>query len=430
MKIEIENFGNISRLYFEPGDGVVPVVGMNGAGKSNFLEAMAFLFPNKSVKRGQNAGILKDGADNGRVRTETEEHIFERKFNERGARQLVVTRKDGKPVRETPGQLVHKLVGRFGLDVGRLMTMEQDKLSAFFLDVFGLSTQFEDLKDVAQGIYDERTIIGREVSKLGKPEAVEKVEKVSLSELSKELQEAVAQNQQGEKLSGDALAAVNEYELAQGRVQTATASVDRLKRELALAEDFLLASKETEERLAGVARSKAEEAELFQLVDTAPIQAKINNAESINEKATLYEKYLEAINQIEQGQAVYDQLTAKLDAARQDIKDLFNSVDYPVKGMSFDPDEGLMLNGKTRMSKGQLIHLAFALVCSQNPDLKVVLVPDGSLLDIAHRQSIENLAREKGFQVFLELVNTGQAHEGGVILEAGEMMTKAPAEAV
>ena len=54
-----------------------------------------------------------------------------------------------------------------------------------------------------------------------------------------------------------------------------------------------------------------------------------------------------------------------------------------------------------------------------NPELRVIRVNDGSLLDKKHMAIIEKMAKEKDFQVWLECVD--ESGTVGIYIEDGEI---------
>ena len=60
-----------------------------------------------------------------------------------------------------------------------------------------------------------------------------------------------------------------------------------------------------------------------------------------------------------------------------------------------------------------------AVAMAINPDLRVVIIRDGSLLDTKHMAVIEQMAKDKDFQVWMEIVD--ESGEVGVYIEDGQV---------
>jgi DNA replication and repair protein RecF len=61
--LELTEFRNYQSLRFEPEDGINVLIGQNGAGKTNVLEAVGYLSQLKSFRRTPDAALIRAGAD-------------------------------------------------------------------------------------------------------------------------------------------------------------------------------------------------------------------------------------------------------------------------------------------------------------------------------------------------------------------------------
>jgi hypothetical protein len=89
-----------------------------------------------------------------------------------------------------------------------------------------------------------------------------------------------------------------------------------------------------------------------------------------------------------------------------------------VDGLSFD-DSGVLLNGLpfSQASQAEQLRVSVAMGFAQNPELKVLLVRDGSLLDGNSLNLLDQMARDHDGQVWIERV--GEGDQCAVIIEDG-----------
>jgi DNA replication and repair protein RecF len=66
--LELDRFRSYDRLRFEPDPGINVLIGRNGAGKTNILEAVGYLSMQKSFRRTPDAALVKAGEDSAVLR--------------------------------------------------------------------------------------------------------------------------------------------------------------------------------------------------------------------------------------------------------------------------------------------------------------------------------------------------------------------------
>lgn len=93
----------------------------------------------------------------------------------------------------------------------------------------------------------------------------------------------------------------------------------------------------------------------------------------------------------------------------------------PVEGLSFDA-EGITYNGVpfAQASSAEQLRVSTAMAMALNPDLRVIRITDGSLLDSHSMAMLQELASENDYQVWVEVVDeTDDAP--GVVIEDGRV---------
>jgi hypothetical protein len=92
----------------------------------------------------------------------------------------------------------------------------------------------------------------------------------------------------------------------------------------------------------------------------------------------------------------------------------------PIEGLSLT-DEGVVYNNMLfdRLSTGQQIRVSTAIGMALNPDLKVIFIREGSLLDSDGLKEIAAMAQEKDYQIFIERCD--ESGQVGFFIEDGEI---------
>jgi len=120
--VELREFRNHrhTRLEAIP-DGMVAVVGPNGEGKTNLLEAVYFLYALASPRSASNAGLVRTGAEaayvRGQVRTQGGNPLVEIEIPRRGASRVQVNRSAVRRKRDLRREVRAVLFGPFDLPV-------------------------------------------------------------------------------------------------------------------------------------------------------------------------------------------------------------------------------------------------------------------------------------------------------------------------
>ena len=141
-------------------------------------------------------------------------------------------------------------------------------------------------------------------------------------------------------------------------------------------------------------------------VDASEVRARLDAAKAVNANVTL--KHLRDEHEIDakKYQAEADKLTARMDARKKTREDALGAAKMPVAGLGFGDGE-VTFNGLPidQASTSQQIRIGMAIAMAQNPKLRVIRIKDGSVLDEDNLKLIGEIAGEKGYQVWIEVVD-------------------------
>ena len=103
----------------------------------------------------------------------------------------------------------------------------------------------------------------------------------------------------------------------------------------------------------------------------------------------------------------YEEYTAALAYLEAQKQKSIKEAKFPVQGLSFAAG-GVLFNGKPfgQASTAEQIRVSVAMGIALNPNLKVILIRDGSLLDCAFLflSVVQAMAKEHGYQIWIEVV--------------------------
>lgn len=143
-------------------------------------------------------------------------------------------------------------------------------------------------------------------------------------------------------------------------------------------------------------------------LDTAE---RLNAAEEYNKKCRIVSEYKEKVRLRDSVAKDVDAMEKRLEKLASERENLISDSKLPIPGLSFT-NEGLELNGVPfiagKVSDSQIMEVAAKLIIASNPTVKVFRIARGESLGKNRLQAIINIAKENGFQGFIEEVKRGQ----------------------
>ena len=120
--VELRDFRNHAHTRLDPvPQGLIVVVGPNGEGKTNLLEAVNFLYALSSPRTSTNGNLVRDGADDAYVRAELQTRegrpLVEIEIPAKGASRVQINRSPVRRKRDLRRQVRAVLFGPFDLPI-------------------------------------------------------------------------------------------------------------------------------------------------------------------------------------------------------------------------------------------------------------------------------------------------------------------------
>lgn len=392
VKLTSTNFKRIKAVHIEPDkDGnLVIISGKNGQGKSSVLDSITAALGGTSSKTTPRP--IRDGEKSAEIVLETEDLIVTRKFTASGS-TLTVKSHDGATYSKGQSKL-DELIGKLSLDPLAFTQLEEKKQLAQLLDLVDLPFDVAALDTERAGIFKERTDVGAEGKRIGEtavdPELP--IEETSAGEILASIRTAEDMKRSNAEVERGVQIATEKVAELTAKIAELTADLDNWAHTL-------------DTRTAALSS-------LLQPADTAELEAQLATVETTN--AAIRANNV-ARTQAEAKDALrneYKALTAKLDAIDKRKADGLAAAKFPVEGLGFDAD-GVTYNGIPfkQASTAEQIRVSLGMAMALSPKLKIVRIADGSMLDSDNLLLVEEMAREKGFQVWLEIVEGGQGFE-------------------
>ncbi len=409
VSLTAENFKRLKAIMIKPDGSTVIVGGKNGAGKTSALDAIKAALggrrncPEEPVRR---------GTSKAEIVLETDDFTVVRNFTAKGATNLTVTAAGGG-IFTSPQAMLDSLVGSLSFDPLEFSRMKPLDQAEVVRQLVGLDFTKHD--QTRAGLYDDRTLAGRElknataVLKTMKPVAAPGKE-VSVTAELKELERRRVVNQNNDEVR-------DELQSLRGVDQDLARQITEFE------QDVLQLKKDRKKNLIRGKRLAAK-ADGMQDEDLAEIEEKIAGAEKANEKCRAAAVRTAAADAVEICTRAHDALSDKLTALDLKKATAIQKAKYPIKNLRIT-DDGVELNKLPfeQASSAEQLRCSVAMGLALNPDMKILLVKDGSLLDENSLRLVAEMADEAGGQIWLEKVSTDHG-ECTVIIENGEIASE------
>lgn len=393
----------LSAVEIIPGDdATIRIAGLNGAGKSAVLNAIESAFGGAEVFP---EGAVKEGAERADILVETDDLVVKRHITAKTHSLKVTNRHDAKIVYSSPQEMLSALFGKISFDPAAFQRMKPELQRETLQKLLGLD--FTELDATYKQMYENRTAVGRQLNDLKGAVAtlpplhtnVPAAEQ-SIAELSGHLTQARKAN----KTKADTEATLKKLDGEMGALED---------RESQLFQQLEEVHAKMTDKKADIDAIK-NVIELMPVIDEAPIIAAMTSSEELNAKirANTQRRTSEAaVAKQEESYALHTTALAKIEDRK---KQLITSAKFPIKGLSFS-EKGVLYNSKpfADASTAEQIRVSVAMGMAMNPNLKVILIRDASLLDKLSFAVIEEMAKANGYQIWMEVVTNGSEEEKG-----------------
>ncbi len=426
LSANISNFKNISSQEIDINGRSFLITGSNQKGKSSFLQALlspldATWMPIEPLKQGEEKGFIKLKIG-GELEGEHVEYKIECYFSPGTKRgRVVLFDKEGNQIKDGVRSVLDGIIGNIGFNIMsfiKLGTTDSGKVS-----VPGLKEQVkiledlmptEDVKKIYElkhehtGKYDERKIINAETKRLkglieNSPFKQEEIELYAEKKDVKSESEKITAGNKKNGIIDQCDTFVMDY-------------VDDLKE---IEEDVSILEEQLKERKIELQSFKDKKISVDKYLDKNPskidVDALEQSLQTISDHNTNCDKVAdlhETKKTLAAKTTESDTLTSRLKKIEEEKKDIFTNTKMPVKGLAFN-DEMVTYNdlplSDGNIPTSQLIGIGLKIGMALNPNLKLMVIKDGSLLDNKTMEYALKMCQDEGYQLMIETVK----HEGG-----------------
>ena len=419
LQFTSENFMRLSVVQITPQGNLIQITGSNSQGKTSVIDSIWAALGGKDavpadpIHKGKKAARIevKLGDDSGT------KLIVERTFTDKGTYLTVKGPEGGKFAK--PQQIMDGLMGAIGFDPLAFMRMDAKAQFAMLRQIVPLEVDIDALDRKRASIFEARTALNRTIAQAKtRADAITfpddlPDEAPDRDEVMERLTNVSAHNQ-----------AIHAEALQRGEIrlnlERAGKEVERLEAELRRAKQ-IVGDGESE-------LSNRERTPLGELINGADVRTELESAERILEGIRQRQAKIDADGELTTLTREQAEKTSAIEAIDAQKTAAITTAKMPVEGLAFHVAEGesfsdgtVVYNGHPlrQASGAEQLAVSASIGAALNPQLKVLLCRDGSLLDSKSLAALGAFAEKSGMQVFLERVD--ETGEIGVVIEDGHV---------
>lgn len=397
VQLKASNFMRLRAVEINPDGSVVTISGANEAGKSSVLNAIT------SAMGAKLPDIpIREGETNSEITVILDEFVVEKSITRiKGggfSHNLEITDAEGKPVKK-PQTFLNELLGSLAFDPFKFSNsnMKDVERREILIEMTGLDLSENEAKRAE--LYDERTQVGRDqkaaegAAKTAEPFNTDSIpdKPIDVAALSSEKDIVIDRIRDYE-------GAENEYKTLNEEYGEIEKQIKALKKDLESTSDQMFTlSKVIQNDKKGMEKDRERLIEINDEIETSTQENK-----KIQDKKT----WLAAKARAQAYADEYKTLGSNIKALDTAKEKAVKAAKMPVKGLSFSAD-GVLLDGIPfgQLSKSRRIRASMEIAIKMNPDIRVAMIEDGSLLDTESMQVIKEMAEEHDFQIWIEVVD-------------------------
>ena len=403
-KLELENVKRIKAVKLEPSEnGLTIIGGKNNQGKTSVLDSIAWALGGERYRPSQ---ARRDGSvipphlhivlSNGLVVDRAGKNS-----------DLKVTDPNGNKGGQ---QILNEFVEELALNLPKFMESSDKEKANTLLKIIGVGDRLSELEKEENELYNRRHFIGQiadQKAKYAKEMTYwQDVPKdlISAAELIARQQDILAKNGENQRKRNR----VAELEEEVKRLQY---TVDSLTEKLAQASEACMNAMEN----LNIARKSAEK---LHDESTAELEENIRHIDMVNAKIRDNLNKEKAEEEAAEYRRQYETLTDKLEETRRLKRDLLQSADLPLVGLSVE-NGSLTYRGKQwdNMSGSDQLKVSAAIVRKLNPNCGFVLIDKLEQMDLDTLREFGAWLEKENLQAIATRVSTGD--ECSIIIEDG-----------
>lgn len=414
IKLQAENIKKLKAIEITPEGNTVIISGRNEQGKTSILDSIWLALAGGEASKGMPKPI-RTGEKKASVILNLGDLVVTRTWTDNDKSYLKVDNKDGATFK-SPQKMLDTLVGKLSFDPLAFAQQDEKTQLKTLQELVNIDPAPLDAK--RKEIFDQRTIVNREVKQLEgqlagipvpTPDTPE--EELSVSEVLAELQAAQEQKNANDEKRRELQGLTRQAEQYKGEIAGLDEQIKKLQDR----------RNNTKSALDDVnARGKKLQAEVTALIDPDldKFKEKLDSVEETNRAVRSAKDYRKKQLELNAKKKESDTLTEQIGKIDEQKEAMLKATAFPIDGLGFD-ESGVTYKGFPfkQCSAAEKMRVSLAMAMALNPKIRVIRITDGSLLDSENMRLIEEMAKGNDYQVWIEKVD--ESGKMGVYIEDG-----------
>lgn len=420
LGLHAENFLNIKILDLTPPKKSILITGPNGSGKTNVIKiVVAGMEGFKNIPE-----PVLHGEKSGKIVLDLGDIIVTRTFTNE-TNKLVVENNKGL-VYKSPQALLNGFRSKISFDPMGYDSLSEKKQMEVLLNLIDLPIDLDELARERSKIYGERTLVNRDITNYkgqleGIPDRLQiPDEEKSTADIIENIKIATKQITENDKIRNDLDIHIEKRVGIKAKQDKINEEMLKLKDQAEHIKLDLARADQT------IATMKDEVAELVD-PDIEMFTCQMDDIETINAHVREKQERRRIFALIEETQEISKGMTKEMEAIDALKTKTIKEANMPVPGLGFnengvtyDSGNGAGPIALKQRSSGEQHEISFRIGMATNPKLKVVWVPDASLLDKNRIEAMKALAEKYGYQLWLEIVD--DSDNVGIVIREGKIV--------
>ena len=378
----LTNFQRVSFAKIEPSGNLIVLAGKNASGKTSTLDGI------QATLCGHNGREIKRPVLDGHGKAIVDVKLSDgskltRSYTPSGTTLKGVDPEGGKFIQAD----VDRRLSSLGIDGRKFITLGEKEQLKTLLSIVDLPFDPAELDRNRKQVFDARADVGRQGKAIGDAVVDRSLptEETSAGEIIASIRAAEEANRERDMITQSVEAGAN-------KVANLTAQIAELTKQL-------------EEATAYAQDRTAYLATLPEPTDTTELEQLLASVEESNAAIRANNVALAQAERKDSLSKQYETFTTQLENIDKRKVDGLAAAEMPVEGLSFD-DEGVLYQGVpfSRASGREQLIVSCAMIMATDPEIRVIVVRDGNVLDMEGMQLLQDMAEATDFQIFIEIV--------------------------
>lgn len=435
IALSVVGLKRISAMCIEPKTGK-PVVlkGDNEAGKSTVLDAIQLALTGEGA-----VNPIRHGESKAKITLEIggkeREFTIERTYTTKGGASLVVKDKEGQQVPK-PQTFLDSLRAQHTIDPLRILGMNPKEQAEALCAQLGLTEKMDDLDNAIEILMEKRRVESSNLKSIeNRREAIKPAgrdvpdEMVDVAALALERDQLGTKQQEFLAANQGVITLANTERERQKDVSDCNVEIERIKKELAAAERKAVAA---DKALVAAKKNRADaDQEIKRLAPeqekvtarVSQVNAELANANEINEAVRQKDQRATLTQEMVAAEKKVDAFTKDIEGKRSEKVNLVKKAKLPIDGLELT-DSGLLFKGEplADLNTASQIRVSAALAMAESPQLRILFIREGALVNDENKKVIFGIAQERDYQVWMEVFSPTDEGDG-IFIEEGEIST-------